>query len=72
MQAADTVSALTQDEESIAKKASRCDASTFHVLKERYDEELHYSLLLNFFIFIQDIISLSSLNQEADSYSLLS
>jgi len=70
MQAADTVSALTQDEESIAKKASRCDASTFHVLKERYDEELHYSLLLNFFIFIQDIISSLSSNQEADSYSL--
>ncbi len=64
------MSALTQDEESIAKKVSRCDVNTFCVLKERYDEELHHSLLLNFFIFIQNIISSSSLNQEADSYSL--
>jgi len=59
-----------QDEESIAKKASRCNASTFHVLKKKYDEELRHSLLLNFFIFIQDIISSSSLNQEVNSYSL--
>jgi hypothetical protein len=59
-----------QDEKSIVKKASRCDASTFHVLRKKYDEELYHSLLLNFFIFIQDVISSSSLNQEADSYSL--
>jgi len=64
------VSALTQDEKSIAKKASICDASTFHVLREKYDEELRCSLLLSFFIFIQDIISSSSSNQKADSYSL--
>jgi len=50
----------------------RWHANTFHVLKERYDEELYYSLLLNFFIFIQDIISSSSLDQEVDSYSLWS
>jgi len=70
MQAADSASALTRDEKSIAKKASRCDASTFHVLRKRYDEELHRSLLLNFFIFIQDIISSLLSNQEADLYSL--
>jgi len=58
-----------QDEESI-KKVSKYNVSTFHILKKRYDEELHHSLLLNFFIFIQDIISSSSSNQEADSYSL--
>ncbi len=67
---ANIASALTQDEELIAKKVSRCDASTFHVLRERYDEELYHSLLLNFFIFIQVIISSSSSNQEADSYLL--
>jgi len=70
MQAADTTSALTQDKELIAKKASRCDVSTFCILRKRYDEKLHHSLLLDFFIFIQDIISSSSLNQEADSYLL--
>jgi len=59
-----------QDEKSIMKKASRCDASMFLVLRKRYDEELRRSLLLIFFIFIQDIISSSSLNKEADSYSL--
>ncbi len=57
------MSVLMQDED-------RWNANTFHVLKEKYDEELYYSLLLNFFIFIQDIISSSSLNQEVDSYSL--
>jgi len=72
MQAANTVSALTQDEESIAKKVNKCDASTFCVLRKRYDKELRCSLLLNFFIFIQDIISSSSSNQEVNSYSLLS
>ncbi len=51
---------------------SRCDASTFYVLRKKYDEELCYSLFLNFFIFIQDIISSSSLNQEVDSYLLWS
>ena len=55
---------------SITKKVSKCDASMFYVLREKYDEELHHSLLLNFFIFIQDIISSSSSNQEADLYSL--
>jgi hypothetical protein len=59
-----------QDEESIAKKASRCNASMFHVLRKRYNEELRHSLLLDFFIFIQNIISSSSSNQEADSYLL--
>jgi len=66
------MSALTQNEESIAKKASRCNANMFCVLRKKYNEELYCSLLLNFFIFIQDIISSSSSNQEADSYSLQS
>jgi len=70
MQTANTVSALMQDEESIVKKASRCDANTFYVLRKKYNEKLRHSLLLNFFIFIQDIINSSSSNQEADSYSL--
>jgi len=52
MQAANTASALTQDEELIAKKVSKCDASMFRVLRKRYDEKLRRSLLLNFFIFI--------------------
>ncbi len=64
------MSALTQDEELIAKKANKCDASMFCVLRKKYDEELHCLLLLNFFIFIQDIISSSSSNQEVDSYLL--